>query len=255
MYSVEAHTNTDTIAIPISDLPVMTQLNSSAADGQQLRIDSYNSLLRTLLILDIVILDKLHRRSNLSLLLIHLRCTLDSFIDRQNAGDEPVDALLLVQVMREFNKSMSLVFENSKFFNLTELQSIYTDLLKELKIDTDVPEADTDAAQLCTIPLNSIDFDLFANKILCCSESLADYKHFNRTFDESTVMDYELDKIRSHYISTSFNYKKNQKQNQKATSAPCICKENILLVQSPEFMEFHLKRWKTLNLLDRHIFK
>lgn len=246
MYSVEAHTNTDTISIPISSTPVMMQPDTQSEHPQ---IDACHSLLRTLLILDIVILDKLHRRSNLSLLLIHLRCALDQFIDTQSGGNDTA------KIVRQFNSSMSLVFENAKFFHLTELQDIYNALLKELNIDVDPQTAgktDPNQAEPRKVCL-SVDFDSFANRILCCSESLADYKYFDTKFDESAIMDHELEKLRSHYIATSFNYKCRHKA--AAPTASSVCNENLLLVQSPGFMEFHLKRWKTLNLLDRRIFK
>lgn len=246
MYSVEAHTNTNAISIPASSTSGMTHLNTQSEHRQ---IDACNSLLRTLLILDIVILDKLHRRSNLSLLLIHLRCALDRFIDTQADGGDTAE------IVRQFNSSMSLVFENARFFNLTELHEIYNALLKELHGDVDpqtAGETGPSQAQSRKVSL-SVDFDSFANRILCCSESLADYKHFDAKFDEAAIMDHELEKLKSHYIATSFKYK--CRHQSPAPTASSVCNENLQLVQSPDFMEFHLKRWKALNLLDRRIFK
>lgn len=237
MYSVKTHTNTHTNTNTDKNTHTNTNIPAGMNTDSTLK-DKYTELLRTLLILDIVILDKLHGRSNLSLLLIHLRCTLDKFLE---LSSNEINTGSMSQMITEFHNVMKIVFQNSSYWNLSNLHSIYTSMHTGLYSD-----------------ISNVDFTCFINKILCCSESLQDYIHFNGNFAKSDIIEYEKIKLHSHFLNTSFKKSSSNLTTNNSTSTDIdsfICPENISIVQSPEFTDFHLKRWEALNLLDRHIFK
>lgn len=193
------------------------------------------NLLQSLLILDVILLDKLNNRSNHSLILIHLKNSLDKLIDTLNS-DSNIKPLIL-NFIKKFNNSINLIFENSIFYNLTELKNIYQAFYKNYSNST-------------LLNLNNDFFIDFLNNILCCSDSLSDFIHFNGIFNNENLIIYNNEKLKFYYLNNSFNKNKINSNIENSVN-----NENLIIVQSPEFRNFHLKRWESLNLLDRHIFK
>lgn len=246
MHTIQQKKNSDTmsLSIPLSSTSShSTNKTSSSPSTSTINSTSnvYNNLLRTLLVLDLVLLDKLHRRSNLSLILIHLRSKLDKFID-DDSNIDVTDGKAIHNLLSDYDNSMKIIFQNSSYYGLVELEQIYSIFYDKIMKDDQVA-------------LNSIDFDSLTSQILCCSESLMDYLHFNSNFDEISIKNYESEKLRSHYASKYFGDSTTSTNLKNSTSQICINKENLSIVKSSKFVDFHLKRWKCLNLLDRHIFK
>ena len=179
-------------------------------------------LAQTLLLLVLVALDRLHHRSSLSLLLIHLRTQLDSLIDNPPAHSGRVFQLT--------EKNWQLVFEHASYFHIEDLAAIYNDLLEH--------------------PLE-LTFTSFKIRILASSESIQDYLHFNGVFDEESIIAYNESKIAGHIHRTAFSRESGLGDNPSRASSHDVCR----IIQSENFTDFHLKRWKVLRLLDRHIFK
>lgn len=191
------------------------------------------NLLQSLLILDLILLDKLNNRSNHSLILIHLKNSIDNLI--KNLSLNLSTSSLILNFIKKFNNSINLIFKNSFFYNLTELKNIYETFYKNY-------------SNSILLNLNNDFFINFLNNILCCSDSLSDFKHFNGIFNKENLIIYNNEKLKFHHFN---NY--NKKNNN--FDEILVNNENLIIVQSPEFMNFHLKRWESLNLLDRHIFK
>ena len=199
-----------------------------------------SKLLRAMLILDIVVLDKLHRKSAISLLLIHLRCLLDDVMD--SISDDKVSDIKIVEdsLVFQFHDIMSQVFTHSDFYGLGELKSIYSKLLQDINI----------ARQNDSIPSES-QLQNYIDQMLCCSESMTIYKHLDGDLSNvSGAEEYENDCLRQHF-SDSFS----SRRQRPAVVVAAVTQENLQIVKSEFFIQFHLKRWKALNLLDTHIFK
>jgi hypothetical protein len=242
MQKVTKHTTP--AAVPTQDSALTTASTPATVSGSvSISVPvpvsaSMSKLLRTMLILDIVVLDKLHRKSAISLLLIHLRCLLDNVMD--SISDTKVNDTKIVEdsLVIQFHDIMSQVFSHSDFYGLGELKSIYSQLLQDINI----------ARQNGSIPSES-QLQNYIDQMLCCSESMTIYKHLDGDLSNvSGAEEYENDCLRQHF-SDSFSGRK------PAVVVAAVTLENLQIVKSESFIQFHLKRWKALNLLDTHIFK
>lgn len=222
----------------------ITQINTNTAinslDNQTLALTNENSaILRTMLMLSLVLLDKLHKRTNLSLLLIHLRTSLDVAIDRNDSNlEDSIDSIVL-----KFQNTMSIIFENDKFFGITEFSKIFK------RLNSSVLNNDR---------RSSANLNLFVDEMLCVSESMSDYLHFNGIFNENDILNYEHEKLRNHYLNTSFKRNSSiqeQGENDDDVQSELINNDRLNVVRSEKFLNFHLQRWKLIGLLDTHIFK
>lgn len=214
-----------------------TETNINNSNRQVVLLSNENNaILKTMLIFSLVLLDKLHRRTNLSLLLIHLRTLLDIAIDKNEANlDNNIDSIVL-----EFQDTMSIIFKNDKFFGITDFSKIFN------KLNSSVLTSDKRSSK---------DLDVYVNQMLCISESMSDYVHFNGVFNELEILNYESEKLRNHYLSTSFRQNIIKQKDGDNVSSSLINTTNLDKVQSENFLNFHFQRWKLLGLLDTHIFK
>jgi hypothetical protein len=248
-------TNTNTNTATNTDTNADTNTDANA-EFVYTNINTRNTpaLLRTLLIMDLVILDKLYRRSNLSLLLIHLRTSidnaLDSLINTNNNLSINVLNEILENVLIEFNKTMSIIFKNHAFFHLSNLAKIYQNL-QILFLNNDNKDN--------TNKIIDFDFDDQINQLLSCSESMSDFLYFNGIFNKQEVLKYENEKLHKHYSITAFknnNIIINNNNNNNNNNIPPFSNEKIIeIVKSKNFIDFHLQRWEAIGLLDTHIFK
>lgn len=217
------------------------QQSRTLVQGATRNTDIYKTILRTLLILDLVVFDKLHRISNISLICIHLRTSIDTLLD---SATIPTDSM--VPLVDQFHSQISSIFKHAQYFDLFDLQSLYNSLQSRIgailldNIDLDMDQFDTQ-------------FNDYINKILCCSESLVDYLHFEGEFATDLIKDHEDEKVRAYFLDRTFNSKSIT--NPKMTPANSINSQALILVQSERFISFHLSRWKEIGLLDKHIFK
>ena len=193
-------------------------------------------VLKSLLILNLVLLDKFHQRSNNSLLLIHLRDLIDKSIDNNNDTNDLLFDKFLISV--EFKKILNIfneIFNNANYYGLIELHSIYNNFIKKL--------------------INNKSFDInivndFINNSLCCSNSMLILSHFNYIYPTNDqINSFHLDSIKTFYTN-SFNKSSTNYNNTSLLNA-----NNLNIVNSENFLNFHINRWKNLNLLDTHIFK
>ncbi|KAG0687512.1 hypothetical protein C6P40_002262 [Pichia californica] len=234
MNSVKLINNDKLTQIPI---PSTTNISSISISTFKSNSDLLNNLLKSMLVLNLVLLDKFNKRSNLSLILIDLKSYLDNLIDNYSNIDININLII-----NKFLNSMNLVFKNSIFFKIQNLNLIYENYFQNLSSVSSISS------------LINLDFNLIINKILCCSESLSDFKYFNGIFNELDIINHDFEKLKNYYLINSFN-KKILNNDNNLIIHDQFNNENLLIVQSKTFMDFHLKRWKSLNLLDRHIFK
>ncbi|KAG0674900.1 hypothetical protein C6P42_002024 [Pichia californica] len=234
MNSVKLINNDKLTQIPI---PSTTNISSISISTFKSNSDLLNNLLKSMLVLNLVLLDKFNKRSNLSLILIDLKSYLDNLIDNYSNIDININLII-----NKFLNSMNLVFKNSIFFKIQNLNLIYENYFQNLSSVSSISS------------LINLDFNLIINKILCCSESLSDFKYFNGIFNELDIINHDFEKLKNYYLINSFN-KKILNNDNNLIIHDQFNNENLLIVQSKPFMDFHLKRWKSLNLLDRHIFK
>lgn len=204
-------------------------MNDSYTDK---RLDINSHFLQILLLLDIILLDKLHNRSNISLLLIHLQTIIDNHFDNINNINND-------NLFDEYDLVMNTIFKHSEYFNINQLKIIYTDNIRPMF------SSSVDVKLL-------LNYDSIIINLLCCSDSLQDFIKFNGVFDKDLIKNNNLEQVRSHFLLNAFNSKTNT--NTSTVDSNLLSDENMKIVKSKKFTDFHINRWNALNLLDRHIF-
>lgn len=213
-----------TIVATCTTVPICDTSVTNTGDALTARLQNY-------LLFTLVLLDKLHNRSSLSLLLIHLRNVIDDAIDEyaKNGTNSKSD---FTTVTQQFDHVLETIFTYSARMNLCELKQVYNDYRGVI----DHPSAD------------------LINCLLCCSESLVDYRHFNGVFNKESIIAHDLEKSHTHFQSSCF---KNDTSCDgiNVVDSTYINPENLKTVVSPEFTTFHVNRLQALGLFDKHIFK
>lgn len=217
--STSIATSTATATTNPTSRIVPTTLPNSVQDDIQITLENY-------LLFTIIILDKLHNRSSLSLILIHLRHAIDNAMD--------INATDITEITTKFTYAMNILFTYSNLLGLSTLHQVYLKFTNE--------------------GLKGVEL---INALLCCSESLADFLYFNGIFDKDAVASHDLYKSHSHFQLACFKNKISSMVNINDVYdvEDFLNPQNLNIVQSATFSQFHIQRLQALGLFDKHVFK
>lgn len=219
-------------------------------------VSIYENCLKPLYTLNVVLLDKLHNRSSFALLLVHLHeqlmaCfgELNSFknvIKLSRAGGSSMESVsrhcfirsLLTNfdkefgtLLRELNSINSQIFANASFWKISDLSTIYNQILSELPGGELYVLKDADK-------LNDL-----RSQILLRSDSLKLYKKLDGKFDPKAIVLEDLNAFKK-----GLTHSVDEPTKDKNTDA------DIAIVNSQEFKRFDAQRLQLLGLFDKRIF-
>lgn len=238
--------------------------------------------------LNLVLLDKFQGRSNLSLVLIQIKCDLQQSIkeigslDKNfNLNDPNFNPEKLQLLIKKQHSGLLYVFKRAHFWDIHELKEVYCqvfeglphflkpteilpfvfdgldDLDLVLKLTTSIHH-DSEYAWGVTLD----DFVIFNDEILCCSEALDAFIEFEN--DESDIIPHVVDHHRfstvKHLLARSFlssidlKLHHDQKRNKSNDHPPRINETNLNIVKSVKFKDFNSNRLKVLAFDDKKIF-
>lgn len=240
--------------------------------------------------LNLILLDKFQGRSNISLILIQMKCDLQdsikdlaSFDKNISLNDPNFNSDKLLLLIKKQHSGLLYVFKRSHFWDIHELKDAYDQVFDGLphclkptsilpfvfdglddpdlvlKLITSVHEGSEYA---WGITLN--DFNTFGDMILCCSESLdafLDFEHGDSLIIPHIVDHHKISAIK-HLLARSFLTSKQLKEHhdeQRSKSnnndhPPKINESNLKIVQSPKFKAFNSNRLKVLAFDDKKVF-
>lgn len=241
--------------------------------------------------LNLTLLDKFQDRSNISLILIQIKCDLQNSIkELNNSGQKSFsledteflnsDKLKFIQaIIKKQHSGLLYVFKRALFYDIIEIKEIYgkafdglphilkpteilpfvhdglDDLDLVLKLTTSI-HADSEYAWGITLQ----EITDCSRMILCCSDSIVAYYDFKESNDH--IQDHATSHHRfttlKHLLSMSFlsscdlRLHHDNKKNNK--SQPKVNQENMKTVESLEFKEFYNNRLKVLRFEEKKIF-
>lgn len=220
-------------------------------------ISIYEGCLKPLYTLNVTLLDKLHNRSGLSLLLIHLhRQFIDLFkqlngfkklinLSRANNDDSLSNFCFVRSMLAEFDTSFGLfleeldavngeIFVNAKFLGLVPLKQIYYNIVSK------------DNGELFVLKDVKL-LDKLRVQVLLQSDSLQLYKELDGQFDAKKIVSDDLGNFHTELARTMTRTSQPINEIQSA-------KDDLQLVSSPEFKQFNARRLQLLGLFDKRIF-
>lgn len=225
----------------------------------------YEGCMKPLYTMNIVLLDKLHNRSNYSLLLVNLSKKFISCFDELNdikkfiniSRVEGATSLMSTNcfvrsilsdfdshfgsLLQEIDSVNSRIFEHASYWGIQSIASIYSQII------TKEPEGEI------SVPKDLPTLENFHSSVLIESESFRIYKKLNGHFDPRAIVVEDLMNFREGISKTL--HKEAFSNNPTLTKSQSIFTEdNLKIVNSQSFKKFNANRLQLLGLLDKKIF-
>lgn len=225
----------------------------------------YEGCMKPLYTMNIVLLDKLHNRSNYSLLLVNLSKKFISCFDELNdikkfiniSRVEGATSLTSTNcfvrsilsdfdshfgsLLQEIDSVNSRIFEHASYWGIQSIASIYSQII------TKEPESEI------SVPKDLPTLENFHSSVLIESESFRIYKKLNGHFDPRAIVVEDLMNFREGISKTL--HKEAFSNNPTLTKSQSISTEdNLKIVNSQSFKKFNANRLQLLGLLDKKIF-
>lgn len=225
----------------------------------------YEGCMKPLYTMNIVLLDKLHNRSNYSLLLVNLSKKFISCFDELNdikkfiniSRVEGATSLTSTNcfvrsilsdfdshfgsLLQEIDSVNSRIFEHASYWGIQSIASIYSQII------TKEPEGEI------SVPKDLPTLENFHSSVLIESESFRIYKKLNGHFDPRAIVVEDLMNFREGISKTL--HKEAFSNNPTLTKSQSISTDdNLKIVNSQSFKKFNANRLQLLGLLDKKIF-
>lgn len=267
------------------DTTVLASKMSPNNSNDSKLIESYLDFNNTL---NLVLLDKFQGRSNISLILIQMKCDLQDMVkelasvNKSVTLDDPkFDSEQLKQLIKKQHSGLLYVFKRLHFWDVKELKEVYDqafdglphclkpteilpfvyDGLDDIDLVLHLTTSIHDGSEFAwSVDVN--DFHRFSDMVLCCSEALEAYQVFEH--DKHDVVPHVVDHHKfstiRHLLARSFSTSHQLKlhhdgrRSKSNTHESKINEANLKIVQSLKFKEFYCNRLEVLALDKKRVF-